>query len=654
MLPPISLQQQAVLDSIKNGFHVICNSVAGSGKTTCILHIADNLKDRKILFLTYSARLRKESETKQKENNIYNIDIHSYHSFGYNLYKEELSKTDLGIEKIIDEDKKLISLHIYDLIILDESQDITPLLYRFIKKIQRDNKQRHQLVVFGDEKQCIFSYKGADARFLTLSNKIYNQSKEWNTCGLSQSYRITTNMANFLNYCMLNEPRIVSKKASSFKPRYIICDTFKKTPFEEIQYYLETLLYSPSDIFVLAPSVKNEWSPCRMLENEVKKKYKNKVPVYCPLTDESVLDDDIMRGKMIFSSFHQSKGLERKVVIVFGFDDFYFKYNKSANPNICPNELYVAVTRGLEHLSVFHHCENEFLPFLNQPLLKEHCEFFPHEIKIKKEKKNPEHKISVTKLLGHISEQVLQKCFKMLSTELVHPKGNYIAINGKVGGKCDDTFEDVCEITGTAVPSCLQYTLTGTMDVYNKYKNEIYERYKISNLTDTLKIKELLQISTMYVSKQSGYIHKTYQIKTYDWISKNQLNQCLKNIERLQITKNAQFETHIEILFDDKKIIGCIDCIHETNLYEFKCVKDLEIKHYLQLAVYMYMCMCNGPSFSAQHYYLHNILNGETIEIKNDKAILQNIISILINEKYNPKQKISDEDFLNLYLCQVE
>ena len=63
-----------------------------------------------------------------------------------------------------------------------------------------------------------------------------------------------------------------------------------------------------------------------------------------------------LKGKIVFSTFHQSKGRERKVVLVFNFDQSYFKYyGKELDPNVCPNELYVATTRAQEHLSLFHH-----------------------------------------------------------------------------------------------------------------------------------------------------------------------------------------------------------------------------------------------------------------------------------------------------------
>ena len=57
---------------------------------------------------------------------------------------------------------------------------------------------------------------------------------------------------------------------------------------------------------------------------------------------EEKLDEDILTGKIVFSTFHQVKGLERKVVIIYNFDNSYFiYYEKDKSPFICPNTIYV-------------------------------------------------------------------------------------------------------------------------------------------------------------------------------------------------------------------------------------------------------------------------------------------------------------------------
>jgi hypothetical protein len=76
-------------------------------------------------------------------------------------------------------------------------------------------------------------------RFITFADKIFNfDDKIWKKCKLSESFRITYEMAEFLNNCVLKENRIISKKINNIKPRYVICDTFSGTTdrtFKEVR-----------------------------------------------------------------------------------------------------------------------------------------------------------------------------------------------------------------------------------------------------------------------------------------------------------------------------------------------------------------------------------------------------------------------------------
>ena len=71
------------------------------------------------------------------------------------------------------------------------------------------------------------------------------------------------------------------------------------------------------------------------------------------------------------------------------------------------------------------------------------------------------------------------------------------------------------------------------------------------------------------------------------------MNKCIERLQKLNISKNALFEKKKEMENKkellNRKIIGYIDCIDGNNIYEFKCVDQLEGEHYLQLAIYMYL-----------------------------------------------------------------
>lgn len=72
---------------------------------------------------------------------------------------------------------------------------------------------------------------------------------------------------------------------------------------------------------MLAPSLKNKHSPARRFANALTIR---QIPIYVPMSEEESLREESMEGKVVFSTFHQVKGLERPVTFVFGIDDGYF------------------------------------------------------------------------------------------------------------------------------------------------------------------------------------------------------------------------------------------------------------------------------------------------------------------------------------------
>ena len=66
-LPNISDEQLSVIEGLSQNNNIIVDSVAGSGKTTCNLHIAKSFPLLNILLLTYNAKLK--LETREKVSN---------------------------------------------------------------------------------------------------------------------------------------------------------------------------------------------------------------------------------------------------------------------------------------------------------------------------------------------------------------------------------------------------------------------------------------------------------------------------------------------------------------------------------------------------------------------------------------------------------
>lgn len=677
-LPEISIEQNNIIQQLSLNNNVVVDSVAGSGKTTCNLHIANHFNNMNILLLTYNSKLKLETREKAKKLGICNIEVHSYHSFCVKYYDNQ-SFTDTIINKIIKNKKKPLRHFSFDLIVPDEAQDITSLYYELICKIYKDNKNINaKICIFGDKKQSIFDFNKADQRFIEYATELFNfNSYNWIRCNLPVSFRITYEMSLFINKCLLKEERIISNKITNNKPRYIICDCFgdrlgtSSRTFEEVKYYFN-LGYKPSDIFILAPSIKSGKSPVRQLENKIKREMPD-VMVYVPTNDDEKLDEELLEGKIIFSTFHQTKGLERKVVIIFNFDNSYFEfYKKDANPCICSNELYVATTRGIDHLTLFHHYNNEYLHFIDETIIHEYCYFEDKDIYIEyREKQTKNIPTSITDIIKFLPQNIIDECFNQL--EIIKNDTYSISkINIPLKISNEETTESVSEITGLAIPSMFELKLKNKMNIFEILigtdfeKNVInngnngcliqlhnkpkQKKYNINNINmEKLTPEELLYISNCWNTFKNGYLFKIYQITNYEWLEQKKLDECVNRLTELNISINSVFEyrleTENEIELLNRKLVGFIDCIDEENniVYEFKCVQKLEKEHYLQLAFYMYMYELEKIKHIKENSDKINKLNKDDILLNN-----KDIIDLLhIKERLNKKININNKKLID-------
>lgn len=680
-LPEISLEQNNIIQQLSTNNNVVVDSVAGSGKTTCNLHIAKHFNNMNILLLTYNAKLKLETRSKTIKLSIGNIEVHSYHSFCVKYYDNQCFN-DTKIIELINKNTEPVKHFNFDLIVLDEAQDITKLYYELICKIYNNNTNINtKICIFGDKKQSIFSFNGADERYIEYAEELFRfNTYNWITCHLPVSFRITYEMSLFINNCLLKEEYIISNKITNNKPRYIICDCFgddmlekSSRTYEEVEYYFN-LGYKPNDIFILAPSVKGGGSPIRRLENKIKLKRPD-VNVYVPTNDDEKLDEELLEEKIIFSTFHQTKGLERKVVIIFNFDDSYFQfYKKDANPCVCSNELYVATTRGIEHLTLFHHNKNEYLRFIDKTNIQKYCyfensPFFKPTIKSLNKTKNIE--TSITDVIKFLPQNIIDDCFNQLEINQF-PDYTINKMNIPLKTSNEITFESVSEITGIAIPSMFELKLKNKMNIFKLLVQTNFEKthntpkekkYNINNINiKTITPEELLYLSNCWNTHKNGYIFKIYQITNYSWLQKNELDECMNRLDKLKISMNSLFEYYIsaeneqELL--NRNLIGYIDCVDKENniVYEFKCVQKLEKEHYLQLAIYMYLYelkkqyienienISNGET----KYILFNILTNEYINIKCEFQKLKKMIEYLIYSKYIIDKPVSNDNFIEI------
>jgi adenylate kinase len=703
----LSNEQQNILNEVMTGANVIVDAVAGTGKTTLIMAIAKELSNKQILQITYNKSLKFEVRDKIKEAEITNLNVHTYHSLAV-CYYSPTAHVDNELKKIIDANILPTSIlnHI-DILVIDEAQDMTLLYFQLIVKFIKDVGKPIQLVVLGDYMQGLYEFKGSDIRFLTLSKNIwinhpYLQTTEFKQCTMKTSYRITNQMCSFVNNVLLGEDRMKACRDdmkvqyirnSGYNIEIIIC--------AEITRLIETGA-NPSDIFILGPSVKR--GRIRKLENVL---VERNIPCHVPTIESSDIDQRVIEGKVVFSTFHSVKGRQRKYVFVMGFDNSYFKYftNKNENPT-CPNTLYVACTRSSGCLYLLEHntrTDDRPLDFLNmnhiemkqQPYINFRGQQQTNFFQINDQSLNTKliKKITPTDLIRFIPEDVNLRICDILNRIFVkeNNKNNEINI---IDIPCviqtqNGFYEDISDINGVAIP-CLYYDeliniwretpLNNTKDsiLYSiidmnmessNYKKKKFIVDLIEKLPEKIEtIRDYLIMANINISIQESLYSKLKQIdyEDYNWLTDTVASECktrMRNAismdcqnKRPDVEHNIIVSTdddlHIRIdeqineYITDKKFrfSARADIITETTLWEIKCTTSTTTDHLLQLAIYAWIIQMSSDI--KKDYKLLNIITGEIYKMDANIEDLNLIMKELLLSRFSINIPKTDEEFI--------
>lgn len=724
MLKP-SEEQMRIIVAVKDGFNVQVDAVAGSGKTTTVLSLAHHLNEKRIMQVTYNSELKLEVREKQMkymsefDMQLENLSIYTYHALGYKYYCDE-AKTDIGLSKIVELNmraKGSISLPQIDIIVVDEIQDMNELYFRFIIKFLRDvltdRTEVIQLITLGDKYQGLYDFKGADTRYLTYSSeiwKIWQVDNPFKILQLTTSYRITKQIASFVNNVMLGEKRLIAIKNGPPVLYIRHPDAFQN--FKIIGFRIIEMIRSgyarPADIFVLAPSVKSENSPIKLIENML---VNNNIPCFVPMTETSSISSEIIKNKVIFSSFHQSKGRERKVVVVYGFDDSYFAFfNKDSSPHICPSTLYVAATRATEQLILVESSKPlPFLKYSHWELIDDSCTFTHFvgdplsivDLSGSERPKSPENIrfSSPTDLIKFLDENVMIKIMKLIESVDLFTTDNLsfpfqeVKMVGVVDTKYHDVnlSEEVFDINGLVIPAIFEekWSSVGTglglgtikRFVHNRMGNDnssqkIYQSVLSGVNFEKSSIEDYLRIVNVYISMKEKLNFKVMQINNYKWLSEIDVNKLMMNMSRhiknpselqyeVPIIKRSDEDLHINIdafvkkcmdndndnkKFGKIRFTAIVDALSPFISWEFKCTDELEPEHLLQVIIYAWIWkMSNESMLGVRTFKLMNIKSAEvmTLNYINNELVVDKIIEMILLSKYTKLVKKTDKEFID-------
>lgn len=670
--PPIlfspSEEQQKIIDALKNKQNVMVNAVAGSGKTTTILGIAKQMRDINILQITYNKALQLEVEEKVKNEKLTNIKIYTYHGLSCSFY-DYTAWTDDKITEIITNDtqfKPRKNHKHYSIIVIDEAQDMTELYFKLVYKFLKDLKFTGNLLILGDNFQGIYEFKGADTRYLTLANEIFKSHKPFVKLTLTTSYRLTNTMARFINEFMMDKRISINAPKQGDPIIYHRINHFSNDDSNIISNYIIDKIVNHNakadDFFIIAPSI----TKSKNLKNIENNLVDANIQCYVPMTDESKLKDKILKNKVVFTTYHQSKGRERPYCIVLGFDTSYYKYyNKTANMNICENILYVAVSRASKQLILVEDYNNGSHPFLKcnalidgssitddiksflhitkESLLYDYRDRQSIEEEVKQSQSIIRHNTSVTDFTKFIKNEILDNIYilvdKLFITISEVEEKNIVVFPNDIQTS-SSTFEEVFDIIGVTLPSMLEINNFGKTNVLHRIsKIEVEDmiKYKTNKtITDEfnnivypcITIKDWLHLGNFYLACTNKLYYKIKQIKNYDWITDEIRDGCHNNMKRhIGSFNDLQFEYEQELIFTDNTygqitLSGRFDAIDSDTLWEFKLAETFSLEHKLQLIIYSYMWQLNNNKLIADNYS-NLIANKDNINENEKKQIYE-------------------------------
>jgi TusA-related sulfurtransferase len=369
----ITDEQRLSVDLLAAGTSVVLEAHYGSGKTTTILAAVAAIEavDGTALALAYNANMKNELRTRRRASEARGNSrryTHSLHSAAMYFYGVK-GATDAGIHAAIDGEPaegRLRDLAAVTHVLVDEAQDLTPLFFRFLVKLLGDIGAAASRVgmfkpwsvpvvmLVGDPRQAVNLWNGADARFLTMAPTLLDApGRTWARCELTRTFRCPppvvalNNAVNGINVRTEREPAADGRD----RPELIRCDVWDTTvdnaAYARVMAWLTE--FAREDVLILVPSLKRS-TPAHVLQTLLGDAG---VASYQPARGGSGNADaeSSLRGKVRFSTYHASKGMEAPCVLALCFDSSC-EWLSEGHPTGLPPAFHVAMTRCKERLTL--------------------------------------------------------------------------------------------------------------------------------------------------------------------------------------------------------------------------------------------------------------------------------------------------------------
>lgn len=546
----LSEEQQNFVAKALEGHNILVNACIGSGKTTAIQLLCDEFpKSKKILYLTYNRLLKIDAQSKIKNSNV---KVQNYHGIA-SFYLNKIKIT-AGISDLITRFNELKPpVDHYDILIIDEYQDIETELAYLLEYIKSTNS-RMQIIAVGDMQQKIY-----DKTNLNVSDFIDQFLGTHIELEFTQCFRISADLAEKLG-------RIWYKKIVGVNSDCLV----EEMDMRQVVSFLSN--QRPQDILCLGSRNGDLSKTLNTLEQEYPEVF-NKKTVYASISD----DDSIGKAKptsntAIFTTFDSSKGLERKVCVIFDYTESYWQV-RIAQPQqsyeILRNIFCVAASRGKSRIIFVNSGEAMLSEATLSTRVDENQQLTD---------------VDISAMFDFKYREDIETCFSLLQIEHIEVEDHEI-----INVKSTDGMIDLSPCIGIFQEAVFfdNYEIDKDIEMYflSNRNKEIFWTKDIKKASIEKKVLFLVSLKTN---------HDRYRTQVeLPFVNEDATNKITDRLNtRFQHHEKVQVECHIP--FSDKKggtilfkAIGLADVVKDDVVYELKFVSELSHEHYLQCACYI-------------------------------------------------------------------
>ena len=299
--PELSDEQEYFVQKAIEGRNILVDACIGSGKTTSIQYLCDQIPSTKsILYLTYNKLLKIDAKKKIKNKNA---TVTNYHGFAYSVLRRN------GVVPGYADSVQLFikgqyPIPRYDILIIDEYQDIEQELAELLQYV-KEKSPGIQIIAVGDMAQKIY-----DKTTLDVEKFVQDFLEEHIEIEFTNCFRLSSDLAEMLGRVWCKKIRGVNQE----------CEVLPMTTSEAAEFLKDQ---EPKDILCLGAHRGDMTNVLNDLEANYPERF-NKKTVFAKIRETEGGTTEPNSKTAIFTTYDSSKGMERPICMVFDWTYAYW------------------------------------------------------------------------------------------------------------------------------------------------------------------------------------------------------------------------------------------------------------------------------------------------------------------------------------------